>query len=167
MRAWYHTVAHFTTHAPTRIAYDKIKNAMNMKKTRCSSKLFLIMPSHLTLKYEEEVSCPKFSWKNSCSEYLIYFVHRSNSRTHKDHRCVKGWFSTSKARSGSGQMRELSENKQLWLSGRWEGRSSGMEVPQCGRKDMAREDKFAGLRAVTSFDFSPPSRCICPDPGWL
>lgn len=32
MRAWYHTVAHFTTHALARIAYDKIKNAMNMKK---------------------------------------------------------------------------------------------------------------------------------------
>lgn len=165
MRAWYHIVAHFTTHTLTKTAYDKIKNVMNMKKTRCCSKLFLIMPSHLTLKYEE-VSCPKLSRKNSWSEYLIYFVHQSNSRTRKDHRCVKGWFPTSKARSGSGQMWELPANKQLCISGRWEGRSSGMEISQCGgRKTWQRRISLKGWEQWLALTL--PWRCICPNPGQL
>lgn len=117
------------------------------------------MPSHLTLKYEEEFNFPELPRKNSYSEYLIYFVHQSNSRTHKDQRCVKGWFSTSKARSGSGQKWELPENKQLWISGRWEGRSSGMEAPPCGRKTWQGRISWEQWLVLTS-----PSKCICSDP---
>lgn len=144
MRAWYHTVAPFTTHALTRIAYEKIKNVMNMKKQGVVASYFWLchLIWHWNMKKLAALNCLERTPVANISFILCTKATAGLTKT-------TGVWKADFPQVKPGQAQDRCEScqkkkKQLWISGRWEGRSRGMKVPQGGRKTWQGRTSLQG-----------------------
>lgn len=165
MRAWYHTVAHFTTHALTRIAYDKIKNAMNMKKQGVVASYFWLCHLIWHWNMKKKLAALNFLERTPVVNISFILCTRATAGLTKTTGVWKDDFPQVKP----GQAQD-----------RWE---SCQETSSCGSQAAEKEEAvgwkclsvvgktWQGRVSLQGWEQWPastsPPRCICPDPDQL